>query len=244
MSNNFWLIPLVPLVSFVVLALSGRVIPRRASGIIGVSSIILSALLTIIAGADLLSSGNGKEALTSTVYNWFSAGDLSVSISFRMDALSLVFCFVITFVGALIHIYSIEFMRGDEGFNRFFAYMNLFVGSMLILVLADNLLLLYLGWEGVGLCSYLLIGFWYKDPDNGRAARKAFIVTRIGDTAFGIGLFLLFMHLGTLTIRDLLGAAPAHWAPGSCIAVASAALLLGGALGKSGQLPLQVWLPD
>ena len=105
--------------------------------------------------------------------------------------LSLVMIFVITFVGFLIHLYSAEFMQDDEGYSRFFAYMNLFVGSMLTLVLADNLLLLYLGWEGVGLCSYLLIGFWYKDPANGAAARKAFIVTRIGDTVMAIGLFLL-----------------------------------------------------
>lgn len=244
MNSNIWLIPLVPLVSFVVLALSGRVISKRAGGMIGVSSIILSALLTILAGADLLLSGNGKEALTSSLYNWFSAGDLSVSISFRMDALSLVFCFVITFVGALIHLYSVEFMKEDEGFSRFFAYMNLFVGSMLILVLADNLLLLYLGWEGVGLCSYLLIGFWYKDSVNGAAAQKAFIVTRIGDTAMIIGLFLLFVSFGTLNIEDLMKHVSSAWPSGSPLATIAALLLLGGALGKSAQLPLQTWLPD
>ena len=135
-------------------------------------------------------------------------------------------------------------MEEDDGYSRFFAYMNLFVASMLMLVLADNLLLLYLGWEGVGLCSYLLIGFWYKDPANGRAARKAFIVTRVGDTAMAIGLFLLFTHLGTLDIPSLLREAMKHWAPGSGLAVAAAALLLGGAVGKSAQLPLQTWLPD
>jgi NADH-quinone oxidoreductase subunit L len=122
--------------------------------------------------------------------------------------------------------------------------MNLFVGSMLTLVLADNLLLLYIGWEGVGLCSYLLIGFWYKDPANGKAARKAFIMTRIGDTAMAIGLFLLFTSLGTLNIQALMQSAPKQWAPGASSAILAAALLLGGALGKSAQLPLQVWLPD
>ena len=122
--------------------------------------------------------------------------------------------------------------------------MNLFVGSMLVLVLADNLLLLYLGWEGVGLCSYLLIGFWYKDASNGLAARKAFIVTRVGDTAMLIGLFILFHTLGTLQIQDLMHRASAHWAVGSPYAIAAAALLLGGAVGKSAQLPLQTWLPD
>jgi NADH-quinone oxidoreductase subunit L len=122
--------------------------------------------------------------------------------------------------------------------------MNLFVGSMLILVLADNLLLLYLGWEGVGLCSYLLIGFWYQDPANGRAAQKAFIVTRIGDTAMAVGLFLLFVNFGTLDIQTILARATGAWNEGSAVAVTVAALLLGGALGKSAQLPLQTWLPD
>jgi NADH-quinone oxidoreductase subunit L len=135
-------------------------------------------------------------------------------------------------------------MLDEDGYSRFFAYMNLFVGSMLTLVLADNLLFLYIGWEGVGLCSYLLIGFWYKDPANGKAARKAFIMTRIGDTAMALGLFLLFTSLGTLNIQALMQSAPKQWAPGASIAVLAAALLLGGALGKSAQLPLQVWLPD
>ena len=151
---------------------------------------------------------------------------------------------VITIVGFLIHVYSAEYMFEDEGYSRFFAYMNLFVSAMLILVLADNLVFLYLGWEGVGLCSYLLIGFWYSDPVNGRAARKAFIVTRIGDTALAIGLFLLFTNLGTLNIQELMLTASTKWSVGSETAILAAALLLGGALGKSAQLPLQVWLPD
>ena len=151
---------------------------------------------------------------------------------------------VITFVGFLIHLYSAEYMANDEGYSRFFAYMNLFVGMMLTLVLADNLLLLFLGWEGVGLCSYLLIGFWYREHTNVMAARKAFVVTRVGDTAFIIGLFVLFTNLGSLNIQELLQRAPQQWAVGSGIAVATAALLLGGAVGKSAQLPLQTWLPD
>jgi NADH-quinone oxidoreductase subunit L len=151
---------------------------------------------------------------------------------------------VVTFVGFLIHIYSAEFMIEDEGYSRFFAYMNLFVASMITLLLANNLLLLYLGWEGVGLCSYLLIGFWYRDPANGRAARKAFIVTRVGDTAMSLGLFMLFTRLGTLQIQDLMQRASEQWPTGSTYAVIAALLLLGGAVGKSAQLPLQVWLPD
>src|SRR5689334_4138613 len=151
---------------------------------------------------------------------------------------------VVCWVGFLIHLYSTEFMREEEGYSRFFAYMNLFVGSMLMLVLADNLLLLYLGWEGVGLCSYLLIGFWYKDPANGRAARKAFVVTRVGDAVMAVGLFLLFTNLGTLQIQPLMQQASQQWTVGSSLVVAAAALLLGGAVGKSAQLPLQTWLPD
>src|SRR5207245_5617856 len=132
----------------------------------------------------------------------------------------------------------------DEWYPRFFDYINLFVASMITVVLANNLLLLYLGWEGVGLCSFLLIGFWYRDPANVRAASKAFIVTRVGDTAFAVGLFLLFTRLGTLEIQELMHRASVQWTPGSGIAVAAAALLLGGAVGKSAQLPLQSWLPD
>ena len=129
---------------------------------------------------------------------------LKTGISLSLDPLSLIMMLVITSVGFLIHLYSVEYMREEEGYSRFFAYMNLFVGSMLTLVLADNLLLLYLGWEGVGLCSYLLIGFWYKDPENGYAGRKAFIVTRIGDVALALGIFLLYTHFGTLQIQELM----------------------------------------
>jgi NADH-quinone oxidoreductase subunit L len=151
---------------------------------------------------------------------------------------------VVTFVGSLIHIYSIEFMMDDEGYSRFFSYMNLFVGSMLVLVLAGNLLLLYLGWEAVGLCSYLLIGFWYKAPANSRAAIKAFVTTRVGDTALAVALFLIFRNLGTLEIDRVMRLAEMNWPEGSTLAVAVALLILAGSIGKSAQLPLQVWLPD
>jgi NADH-quinone oxidoreductase subunit L len=238
------LIPALPLLSFLIIALFGRLLPKRAVAVLGVGSVTLSAILTIIAGVDFLSSPPPGGAYTANLYTWMSTGSFIAGISFLLDPLSLVFCFVITFVGALIHLYSVEFMSEDDGFARFFAYMNLFVGSMLILVLADNLLLLYLGWEGVGLCSYLLIGFWYKEPENGYAARKAFIVTRIGDTAMILGLFLLFISFGTLDIQDLMQQASLKWITGSPLAVISSLLLLGGALGKSAQLPLQTWLPD
>jgi NADH-quinone oxidoreductase subunit L len=171
-------------------------------------------------------------------------GRFTPVIGFYLDALSLVMILVVTVVGFLILLYSAGFMIRSEGYSRFFAYMNLFVGSMLTLVMADNLLLLYLGWEGVGLCSYLLIGFWYNDPANGRAAIKAFVVTRVGDASMAVGLFLIFVSLGTLRIQEIMQKAEVEWAIGSGIAIAAAALLLGGALGKSAQLPLQTWLPD
>jgi NADH-quinone oxidoreductase subunit L len=178
------------------------------------------------------------------LWSWFSVGNLSVDIGLRVDALTLVFIFIITFVGALIHIYSAFFMWHDGDYARFFASMNLFVCSMLLLVLADNLVLMYLGWEGVGLCSYLLIGFWYEVPSNCRAANKAFLITRIGDTALLIGLFLLFKELGTLNISGILHQAPDHFATGSSNIILITILLLAGGMGKSAQVPLQTWLPD
>ncbi len=244
MATYIALIPAIPLLSFLVLALFGPKLSRRAVGYIGAGSVGIVALLTIITGIEFIKSLPGVKSYSVVVWEWISAGNLKANISFSLDALSLVFCFVITFVGFLIHVYSIEFMAKDNGFSRFFAYMNLFVGSMLILVLADNILLMYLGWEGVGLCSYLLIGFWYKEPENGYAARKAFIITRIGDTAMIIGIFILFLSFGTFNIEGIMQQASEKWVSGSSIAVLTAALLLGGALGKSAQLPLQTWLPD
>ncbi len=211
---------------------------------VGVGSVAASAFISILIAAEFLSSLPASGMYTQTLWTWIDVGSFRPQIAFYLDALSLVMMLVVTFVSFLIHLYSAEFMRTDEGYSRFFAYMNLFVACMVTLLLADNLLLLYLGWEGVGLCSYLLIGFWYQDPVNGLAGRKAFIVTRVGDTAMAIGLFLLFHSLGTLRIQDLLHAAQVQWSTGSAYAIAAAALLLGGAVGKSAQLPLQTWLPD
>ncbi|MHB8143783.1 MAG: NADH-quinone oxidoreductase subunit L [Thermoleophilia bacterium] len=244
MLSLLFLIPLLPFAGFAALTLAGRWLGRRGAAAVGAGSVGLAALLALALGLDFLLAPPAGHAYSQTLWTWMRVGSFAPGIAFYLDALSLVMILVITVVSFLIHIYSTGFMAGDDGYRRFFAYMNLFVGSMLTLVLADNLLLLYLGWEGVGLCSYLLIGFWYRDPANGRAARKAFIVTRAGDTAMAIALFLLFTSLGTLRIQDLLGLAATRWQPGSAIAVAAALLLLGGAVGKSAQLPLQTWLPD
>jgi NADH-quinone oxidoreductase subunit L len=244
MLNLLWLIPALPFAGFLVLVLAGRWADRRITAAIGAGSVGLSAAIAALVATSFIGSPPPDQAYVQTLWTWMNVAGFEPEIAFRLDALSLVMMVVVTFVGFLIHLYSIEFMREEEGYRRFFAYMNLFVGSMLTLVLADNLLLLYLGWEGVGLCSYLLIGFWYKDPANGHAARKAFIVTRVGDAAMAIGLFVLFNNLGTLQIQEAMRRATQEWAAGSELAVLAAALLLVGALGKSAQLPLQVWLPD
>jgi NADH-quinone oxidoreductase subunit L len=245
MFELLWLIPAAPLAGFLVLALAGRRLPLAGILAIGVGSVGVSAIFSLLMGGLFLFHPPPDDyVFVQTLWTWMNVAGFAPSVAFRLDLLSLLMILVITGVGFLIHLYSAEYMRGDAAFSRFFAYMNLFVSMMLILVLADNLALLYLGWEGVGLCSYLLIGFWSKDPANGAAARKAFIVTRVGDTAMAVALFLLFTQLGTLDIQTLLFRARNAWPAGSGLAVAAAALLLIGALGKSAQLPLQTWLPD
>lgn len=244
MLQLLWLIPALPFLGFVLLALFGKYLGKKGSAIIGAGTVGLSAILVLSTAYQFLHGHDVKAVMEQTLWTWFNVENLAPAIAFRIDALSLVFVFVITFVGFLIHLYSAEYMGHEEGYSRFFAYMNLFVGSMLTLVMANNLLLMYLGWEGVGLCSYLLIGFFYKDPANNYAARKAFIVTRIGDTAMLIGLFLIVVQFSTLNLSDILSTAPSILEKGSTMPTIITLLLLGGAIGKSAQLPLQVWLPD
>ena len=244
MVELLWLVPAFPFAGFLILVLAGRRLSGPAVGAVGAGSVGLSAVAAVAVAAGFLGSPPPGNAFSQELWTWMQVEGFIPHISLYLDALSMVMVLVVTVVGFLIHLYSVEFMEGEEGYSRFFAYMNLFVGSMLLLVLAGDLLFLYLGWEGVGLCSYLLIGFWYKDPANGYAARKAFIVTRVGDAAMAVGLFILFVNLGTLQIQELMHRASSLWAVGSSLAIAAAALLLGGALGKSAQLPLQTWLPD
>ncbi len=238
-----WLVPALPLLGFVLLTLFQRLTRRIAAGI-GVGSVGVSMLAAFWAAYQFIASPPAGGHFSQTLWSWMDVGGFSAGISLYLDSFSLVMIVVITFVAFFIHIYSTAYMAGDDGYARVFAYMHLFVSSMLILVLAGNLLLLFLGWEGVGLCSYLLIGFWYKDPANARAAIKAFVVTRVGDAAMLVGMLLLFVSLGTLDIQQLLKHAVSQWVPGSTLPVVAAALILGGAVGKSAQLPLQTWLPD
>ncbi len=238
-----FLVPLVPLLGFFILFCSLGNLPKQAVALVGVGSVAIAAMLVLFIGVEFLAQTN-PIPVTATFYTWMNVAGFTPGVSFRIDGLSLTMMFVITGVGLLIHIYSALFMLDDADYSRFFSYMNLFVAAMLLLVLADNLLLLFVGWEGVGLCSYLLVGFWHHDAANGAAARKAFVVTRVGDTAMALGLFLLFLHLGTLDIQALMQQAKVTWQVGDATVTIACLLLLGGAVGKSAQLPLQTWLPD
>ncbi len=213
--NLLFLTLLFPLLGYFALAFARGRIGERSAAIIGVGSVGLSALVAAYAGTCFLISPPPGGAYTELLWQWMQVGDFKVDLSLRLDSLSLVMLWVVTGVSFLIHVFSVWYMHGEEGFARFFAYMNLFVASMLFLVLADDLMFLYLGWEGVGLCSYLLIGFNYKDPANGSAARKAFVVTRIGDTLMLIGMWIIIRDLGTLNIQQVLELArvrsPSPW---------------------------------
>ena len=243
MLEYLWLVPALPLAGFFALFVTEGKLPDKIVAVIGAGSVGLAALVALGAGIEFVQSGGTSYA--QSLWTWMAVGNFTPSITLYLDPLSLVMTGVITGVGFLIHLYATGYMWKDheepQGYSRFFAYMNLFVFAMLMLVLGDNLLVLFLGWEGVGLCSYLLIGFYHRDPENGYAARKAFVVTRVGDTLMAIGLFLLFRELGTLDIQTALD--DAGQLDGG-MATAIGLLLLGGAVGKSAQVPLQTWLPD
>ncbi len=241
--NLLFLTIVFPLLASVVLMFSaGRWSEQRAA-IVGVGSVGLSALTALWAGNAYLHS-MPQTSYVQPLWQWISVGSFQPAFRLQLDGLSLTMLGVVTGVGFLIHLFASWYMRGEEGFSRFFAYTNLFIASMLCLVLADDLLFVYLGWEGVGLCSYLLIGFYYRDPANGAAALKAFIVTRVGDVFLAIGLFLLYQQFGTLHIADLLRLAQEPQQASSDALYWACLMLLGGAVGKSAQLPLQTWLAD
>ena len=241
--NLLFLTIVFPLLASVVLMFSaGRWSEQRAA-IVGVGSVGLSALTALWTGNAYLHS-MPQTSYVQPLWQWISVGSFQPAFRLQLDGLSLTMLGVVTGVGFLIHLFASWYMRGEEGFSRFFAYTNLFIASMLCLVLADDLLFVYLGWEGVGLCSYLLIGFYYRDPANGAAALKAFIVTRVGDVFLAIGLFLLYQQFGTLHIADLLRLAQEPQQASSDALYWACLMLLGGAVGKSAQLPLQTWLAD
>ncbi|WP_227370479.1 NADH-quinone oxidoreductase subunit L [Halomonas sp. M20] len=232
---------LLPLAGTLILSLSNGRLGERASATVGVTSMGLSALVTVLIAWQYIAE---PQVYGVTLWRWISVGDFQPSIGLALDGLSLTMLGIITGVGFLIHLFAAWYMQGEKGITRFYAYMNLFVFSMVLLVLGDNLLLLFFGWEGVGLCSYLLIGYYYEHSENGWAAFKAFVVTRIGDVFLAIGMFLLFFELGTLDIAEILNRAPQMWAEGDPTVELAALLMLGGAVGKSAQLPLHTWLAD
>jgi NADH-quinone oxidoreductase subunit L len=252
MLANLRLIPLLPFLGAAYLILFGRYHRRPAVYAVATSAIGLSFLVAATAFFGALPEAREAGGLRDVVWTWMASGDLTVDVAFRMDALSGVLTLVITFIGTLIHVYSMGYMSHDPGYARFFAYLNLFCGAMLVLVLGDSLPVMFVGWEGVGLCSYLLIGFWYSVTANADAGKKAFITNRVGDFAFLVGMFLLFRATGSLDVPAILegtkgGAAAPLAQPlwlDMPIAFWAALFLFIGATGKSAQIPLYVWLPD
>lgn len=244
MSNYFILIPVLPLIGFLINGLLGsKIKSEKISGIIGSTAVLIPFLLAIYAFMELTGLPEESRKVVLTYFSWITTGNLNITYSFVVDPLSLVMVLVVTGVGFLIHVYSIGYMHGDKGFAKFFAFLNLFIFAMLNLVIADNFLLIFLGWEGVGLCSYLLIGFWYEKKFTGDAAKKAFIVNRIGDFGFMLAMFLVYMNFGTLNISTFLGSIEGRQI-NDALLIAIALLFFVGATGKSAQIPLFVWLPD
>src|SRR5574337_181543 len=231
------LVPLLPLIGVLINGLFGAKIRERAH-LVAVSASGLSCLVAILVFFRVV----GGETLDWDLYSWLKVGDFQVPIGLLVDPLSAVMMLVVTFVGFLIHVYSIGYMHGDHGYARFFAYLNLFMFSMLMLVLANNYLLMFLGWEGVGLCSYLLIGFWYEKKSAADAGKKAFVVNRVGDAGFILGLFFIWTTFGSLKYTEVFAAVDPKLGVG--IYTTITLLLFVGATGKSAQLPLYVWLPD
>ena len=255
----FWLIPLLPLLGAAVNGLAGKRLPRRMVHLIACGAVLAAFVLSLAsfwALRDDLHGLQGEAGLTvdtearrveHTLASWIpgdAEGTFRVDWGFTLDPLSAVMILVVTGVGFLIHVYSIGYMRDDPGYARYFTYLNLFTGMMLILVLGSSLLVLFVGWEGVGLCSYLLIGFWYTDVAKATAGMKAFLVNRIGDFGFLVGMMLLFAHFGTLNIQQVLGGVEGPFLHETALLTAIGLCLFLGAAGKSAQLPLYVWLPD
>jgi NADH-quinone oxidoreductase subunit L len=235
------LVPLLPLIGFVIIGLFGKKLSKGIVGTIG-SGVVLGAF-AIALGIFFELNGSAQKEYTIQLFDWISAGKLSIPFSFLIDPLSCLFLLIITGIGFLIHLYSTGYMSHDEGFYRFFAYLNLFIFFMLLLVLGSNYLIMFVGWEGVGLCSYLLIGFWFKNTAYNNAAKKAFIMNRVGDLGFLLGIILIFVTFGSIGYHDVFEQAK-NMASGNPTLTAITLLLFVGAMGKSAQLPLYTWLPD
>jgi NADH-quinone oxidoreductase subunit L len=244
MERPLYLIPLFPLIGFLLNGLFLGRINKKLVSSIACGSVGLSFIFGIKYFLDLLSLPENARVIENIFFTWIPSGQFHANISFLFDPLSAVMVLVVAGVSFIIHIYSIGYMRDDYGYGRYFTYLNLFVFSMLTLVLADNFLLMFVGWEGVGLCSYLLIGFWFEKKSASDAGKKAFIVNRIGDFGFLLGLFMIFWQVGSLDFSAVFEKAPHVFVAGGGLITATTLLLFLGAIGKSAQIPLYVWLPD
>ena len=234
-----WLIPLFPALGVVINGFFGFTHTKDKAGHIAALMIGLSFLVVLGIAYEMIFGKGGTH--TIHLWDWIHAGKFSVSVAFLIDPLSTIMLLVVSGVGFLVHVYSVGYLHGDPGYPRFFTYLNLFMLSMFLLVLGDNYLLMFVGWEGVGLCSYLLIGFWYEKKSASDAGKKAFIVNRIGDAGFLLGIFMIWVLTGSMTYTEVFHAAPGLTTAG---ATAIGLLLFIGACGKSAQIPLYVWLPD
>ena len=246
MADYIWLIPFFPALGFIINSAFGRRAPKTFVSWVACLALFCSFLTAVAIFYQFSELPAAARVFERDLYTWISSGELNVSIGFRIDPLSLIMCLVVTGVGFLIHVYSVGYMHDDPGFKRFFIYLNLFVFMMLLLVTGNNILLMFVGWEGVGLCSYLLIGFWYEKDSAADAGKKAFIVNRVGDFGFLAGIFFLFVALGAQGIWTLKFSeiqSNAHLLNGTIVTVITL-LFFVGATGKSAQLPLYVWLPD
>ncbi len=246
MADYIWLIPVFPAIGFLVNGFLGRKLPRALVSWIACLALFASFVVSALVFVEFLKLPPEARLFEKSVYTWIASGEFAANVGFRIDSLSIIMCLIVSGVGFLIHVYSAGYMHDDEGFPRYFTYLNLFVFMMLTLVTAGNLLLMFVGWEGVGLCSYLLIGFWYKKDSAANAGKKAFIVNRIGDFGFLLGIFFLLTSLGshgvwTLDFGEL--QKHAHLLTGAAATLITL-LFFVGATGKSAQLPLYVWLPD
>ena len=241
------LIPLLPFLGFVVNSTMGRRLPKAVSGGLASLAMVVAFVISAITVWQLASLEPSARVIEQTIYTWIQSGDFSLDLTFRVDPLSAVMLLVITGIGSLIHIYSTAYMHDevDGEFARYFSYLNLFAAFMLVLVLGANFVVMFVGWEGVGLCSFLLIGFWFRKKSAGDAAKKAFIVNRVGDYAFILGMFLLFVNFGSLNFQEI-ASKVSVLSPEAMFGTLSLAtlFLFIGATGKSAQIPLYVWLPD
>jgi NADH-quinone oxidoreductase subunit L len=238
------LIPLFPAIGFAVNLLFGRRMSKKAVGFIACAAIGLSFLVSLLVFSALLKLPAAGRSVEKIIYPWILSGEFQANIGFLVDPLSLVMMLVVSGVSFIIHVYSVGYMHDDPDYSRYFTYLNLFVFFMLILVAANNFLLMFVGWEGVGLCSYFLIGFWYEKKSASDAGKKAFIVNRIGDFGFLLAIFLIFVTFGTVDFTRVFAAAPGKLEAGSTLATLITLLLFMGATGKSAQIPLYTWLPD